>query len=49
MKIEEFLRTVTALPGVTGNERPAAEYIAQAFTPYADEVKITPLNCVIAH
>lgn len=49
MKTEEFLRQVTALPGVTGNERAAADYIAQAFRPYADEVTVTPLNCVIAH
>ena len=49
MKTEEFLRQVTALPGVTGNERAAAEFIADAFRPYADEVEITPLNCVIAH
>ena len=49
MKTEEFLRQVTALPGVTGNERKAAEFIAEAFRPYVDEVEITPLNCVIAH
>ena len=49
MKTEEFLKEVTAVPGVTGNERAAAEYIAKAFAPYADEVTITPLNCVIAH
>ena len=49
MKTDEFLRQVTALPGVTGNERAAAEFIAKAFEPYADEVEITPLNSVIAH
>ena len=49
MKLDGFLRTVTALPGVTGNERVAAEYIAEAFRPFVDEVQITPLNCVIAH
>ena len=49
MNIEEFLRSVTALPGVTGSERPAAEYIADAFRPYCDEVHITPLNCVVCH
>ncbi len=49
MKAEEFLKAVTAIPGVTGNERAAAEYIAEAFRPYADETRITPLNCVIAH
>lgn len=48
MKAEEFLRSVTALPGVTGNERAAAEYIAEAFRPLTDETEITPLNCVIA-
>lgn len=49
MKIEDFLREATAISGVTGNERAVAEYIAQAFRPYADEVSVTPLNCVIAH
>ena len=49
MRIEDFLKEVTAVPGVTGNERAAAEYIAQAFRPFADEVEITPLNCVVAH
>ena len=49
MKAEEFLRQVTAIPGVTGNERAAAEFIADAFRPWADEVRITPLNCVVAH
>ena len=49
MKTEEFLRRVTALPGVTGNERAAADFIAEAFRPYADEVSVTPLNCVVAH
>lgn len=49
MKAEDFLREVTAIPGVTGNERAAADYIADAFRPFADEVEITPLNCVVAH
>ncbi|MBR1584318.1 MAG: M20/M25/M40 family metallo-hydrolase [Clostridia bacterium] len=49
MKAEDFLREVTALPGVTGNEGAVARYIADAFAPYADEVRITPLHCVIAH
>ena len=49
MKTADFLRQVTALPGVTGNERAAADFIAEAFRPYVDEVEITPLNCVIAH
>ena len=49
MKPDEFLRQATALPGVTGNERKVAEFIADAFRPYADTVEINPLNCVIAH
>lgn len=49
MKPEEFLRHVTALPGVTGNEHEAAAYIAECFAPYVDEVWETPLHCVVAH
>ena len=49
MKAEDFLREVTAIPGVTGCENQAAAYIAEAFRPLADEVTVTPLNCVIAH
>ncbi len=49
MRTEDFLKNVTALPGVTGNERTAAEYIAKAFEPLVDEVSISPLNCVYAH
>lgn len=49
MQVEDFLREVTALPGVTGNERAAADYIAEAFRPFVDEVCVTPLHCVIAH
>ena len=49
MKTEDFLRQVTAIPGVTGDERAAAEFIAEAFRPFADEVSINALNCVIAH
>lgn len=49
MQIKEFLSTVCALPGITGNEMAVAEYIAAAFRPFADEVKIDRLNNVIAH
>ena len=49
MKTEDFLRQVTAVPGVTGSERAAADFIAEAFRPYVDEVSVTALNCVIAH
>ncbi|MHC1786900.1 MAG: M20/M25/M40 family metallo-hydrolase [Christensenellales bacterium] len=49
MQLEEFLRTVTALPGLTGSEGKVAECVAAAFRPLADEVRIDKLNNVIAH
>ncbi|MBR6186558.1 MAG: M20/M25/M40 family metallo-hydrolase [Clostridia bacterium] len=49
MKTEEFLKTAVATPGVTGNEGAVAQFIAEAFRPYVDEVSISPLQCVIAH
>lgn len=48
MQTEEFLKAVTSLPGLTGNEGQVAEYIAAAFRPYCDDVKIDKLNNVIA-
>ena len=48
MNIEEFLREAAGKPGVTGMELPAAEFIADAFRPYVDEVHITPLASVVA-
>lgn len=49
MRTEDFLREVTALPGLTGNEGIVARYIADAFRPYCDEVRVDALNSVIAH
>ena len=49
MKTEDFLREVVALPGVTGNEGAVAQYIAKAFEPYCDDVKIDCMNSVIGH
>ena len=49
MQTEEFLREVTALPGLSGNEQAVAQYVADAFRPYCDEVRIDPLYSVIAH
>ena len=49
MKTEDFLREVVALPGVTGNEGAVAQYIAEAFKPYCDDVKIDCMNNVIGH
>lgn len=49
MRTEDFLRHVTALPGLSGNEVEVARFIADAFRPYCDDVQITPLNSVIGH
>ena len=49
MKTEDFLREVAALPGVTGNEGAVAQYIAKAFEPYCDDVKIDAMSNVIGH
>ncbi len=49
MELTDFLREVTALPGLTGNEKPVAEYIKEKWEPLCDEVTITPLNSVIGH
>ncbi|MEI3429439.1 MAG: hypothetical protein V8Q82_09560 [Christensenellales bacterium] len=49
MRTEDFLRQVTALPGLSGNEGEVARFIAEAFRPYCDEVTIDPLNSVIGH
>ena len=49
MRTEDFLRQVTVLPGLSGNEGEAARFIAEAFRPYCDEVRIDPLNSVIGH
>jgi len=48
MKIEEFLRAVTALPGFTGDEGEAARMIAEAFSSCCDEVRINAMQSVIA-
>lgn len=47
--LEQFLREVTALPGLTGNEEAVAQYIAEKFRPLCDEVRITSTHSVIAH
>lgn len=49
MRTEDFLCEVTALPGLTGNEGAVAQYIADAFKPYCDDVRIDGLNSVIGH
>lgn len=49
MQAQDFLKEVTALPGVTGNEGVVAEYIAKQFAPYVDDVHVDGLQCVYAH
>lgn len=49
MRTEDFLREAAALPGLSGNEQAVAKYIADAFRPFCDEVRIDSLNSVIAH
>lgn len=48
MQPEQFLREATALPGLSGNEQAVSAYIARAFDPYCDEVRIDALGSVIA-
>ena len=48
MRTEDFLRESAALPGLSGNEQAVARYIADAFRPLCDEVRIDPLSSVIA-
>ena len=47
MQTEEFLRKAAALPGLSGNEQAVAQFIAEAFRPLCDEVRIDALNSVI--
>lgn len=49
MLLEQFLREVTALPGLTGNEGAVAQYIAEQLKPLCDEVWVTSTYSVIAH
>ncbi|HHU02990.1 MAG TPA: M42 family metallopeptidase [Christensenellaceae bacterium] len=48
MQPRDFLKEVTAIPGLSGNERKVAEYIRDKWEPLTDEVSITPTNSVIA-
>ena len=49
LDIQAFLREAAALPGPSGFERPVADYVAKAFAPYCDEVRINALGSVVAH
>ena len=48
MKGIELLDTLTQLQGVSGREKPVAEFIKEQMAPYADEVKIDRLgSCIV--
>ena len=40
MQLEQTLRTLTALPAVSGHEAQAAEAVAELFRPYCDTVEV---------
>ena len=48
MQTEDFLREVTAVRGLSGDEGPVAAFVADAFRPLCDEVRIDAMNNVIA-
>ena len=51
MKQEEiiaFLKEITAVPGTSGYERPVAEALCRAFSPYCDSVQIDGVGSVVA-
>lgn len=49
MEIKQFLREAASTPGLSGNESAVAQYIAECFRPYCDEVFTTPLYSVVGH
>jgi len=48
MRTEDFLREITALKGLSGDEGLVSAYVAEAFAPYCDEVKVDGMFNVIA-
>ena len=49
MEIQTYLSEVSALPGLSGNERAVAEYVKKQFEPFCDEVTIDCMFNVNAH
>ena len=45
----KFLRELCAIPGVSGDEDRVRERILRELASAADEIRVTPLGCVIAH
>ena len=48
MEIKEFLREVTALPGLPGFEGPVGQYIVEVFEPLTDDQSVDVMGNVIA-
>lgn len=48
MQADDFLRDVTAMRGLSGDEGEVSAFVADAFRPYCDEVTIDAMNNVIA-
>nr|SIP63193.1 Deblocking aminopeptidase (EC 3.4.11.-) [uncultured bacterium] len=49
MQTEEFLKKAASIPGLSGHEQAVAQFIADAFRPFCDEVRVDQLNSVIGH
>lgn len=49
MSTDDFLREITALRGLSGDEGLVSAYVARQFAPYCDEVTVDAMNNVIAH
>ncbi|HSK68701.1 MAG TPA: M20/M25/M40 family metallo-hydrolase [Candidatus Limnocylindria bacterium] len=48
MTTEAFLREITGVRGLSGDERPVAEFVRETFAPLCDEVRVDPLFSVVA-
>jgi putative aminopeptidase FrvX len=46
--VSDWLRHITALPGISGQEHHAADAVARAFSPFADRVERDRMSCVRA-
>ncbi len=49
MHIEDFLREITAIRGLSGDEALVSAFVRDAFAPLCDEVTVDQMNNVIAH
>ena len=48
MHIEDFLREITAIRGLSGDEALVSAYVKEAFAPLCDEITVDKMNNVIA-